>query len=198
MRETQDLDRIADLYMQHGDGINNTGKDGVVDSDEAWSISSLISERPVSGPDSQFWEDAYQFDFLLTRFEEQISSFDGEEGISVSDMELLKQVLKTPAHLTGPRFTGQFISDQSFSEANLENADLRFSKLHRIDLRGANLKGADLSHSKLTVIDMRGADLSNANLSSTSFFDVRYDETTVFPLGFNPADHSGLGTEPLI
>ena len=197
LRETPDLDRWGDLYMQHGDGINNTGKDGVVDSSEASSLRSLIDENARSNPDSQIWADADSFDDLIFRYEDQISSLDGEEGISASDMELVKQVLQTPLHLTGPRFTGQRIEAQSFREANLENADFRFSRLHIIDFHGANLKGSDLSHSELTAVDLTGADLSNANLSNIKFYDCWYDDTTKFPLGFNPADYSGLGTEPI-
>jgi uncharacterized protein YjbI with pentapeptide repeats len=184
--------------MQHGDGIDGTGKDGVVDSSEMNSIEWLTLENKENNPDSQFWDDANTFAFLISRYEDQISSLDGEEGISASDMEQVKQVLQTPPHLTGPRFTGQFIVTQSFREANLEDADFRFSKMHLVDLHGANLKGADLSYSELTAVDLTGVDLSSANLSNIKFQDSWYDETTVFPLGFNPADHAGLGTEPLV
>ena len=66
----------------------------------------------------------------------------------------------------------------NLSEAYLTGADLRWTKLNHADLTNADLSGANL----------RGADLSGAVLDEADLTDIKYNDETVFPGGFEPPD----------
>jgi hypothetical protein len=79
--------------------------------------------------------------------------------------------------LRGVNFQGADLSHANFSGANLSESDfsgetnLTFADLSRADLRNTNLKGTRLEGANLEDIQLEGA---------------AYDETTRFPLGFDP------------
>jgi hypothetical protein len=76
--------------------------------------------------------------------------------------------------------------------AKLANADFRHADLRGADFRGADLQGADLSSARLDGACLRGANVAGANLSGTDLAEadtaaLRYDATTRWPEGFDPA-----------
>jgi Pentapeptide repeats (8 copies) len=79
--------------------------------------------------------------------------------------------------LTGVNFQGADLSHTNLSGANLSESNfsgetnLTFADLSRADLRNSNLKGTRLEGANLEGVQLEGA---------------AYDETTRFPLGFDP------------
>ncbi|MGR6920065.1 pentapeptide repeat-containing protein [[Actinomadura] parvosata] len=98
----------------------------------------------------------------------------------------------TRADLTGARLAGAILPDAVLYQADLrdavltgviaEGADLRATDLSKADLRKANLRGARLDYS-----DLRGATLRGAVLTGASLKRVVFDESTVWPDGFDPS-----------
>ena len=87
-------------------------------------------------------------------------------------------------------------------EANLTGADLRHADLTAADLAGANLTGADLTNATFGDTDLCGANLTDATLGDIDLDDIRYDSTTIWPIGFAPTSPSESAddgaTEPAI
>ncbi|GAA4979985.1 hypothetical protein HD597_011904 [Nonomuraea thailandensis] len=98
----------------------------------------------------------------------------------------------TRADLSGVRLAGAILADAVLYQADLrdavltgiiaEGADMRATDLSKADLRNANLRGARLDYS-----DLRGAALSGAVLTDASLKRVVFDESTVWPDGFEPS-----------
>ena len=55
------------------------------------------------------------------------------------------------------------------------------------DLQGVDLSGVDLRN-----VDLRGADLTGANLSRANLSGARYDQKTVWPVNFRPAEMGAI------
>lgn len=84
------------------------------------------------------------------------------------------------ADLTGAVLVDAYLTDINLSKANLISADLE----------GANLNNANLSDANFTAVNLKNARLAGANLSGAGLTDAklqgaRYDETTVWPNGFD-------------
>jgi uncharacterized protein YjbI with pentapeptide repeats len=107
----------------------------------------------------------------------------------------------TGANLPWADFVGAKLARADLVDADLTGAKLWAAKLSGADLSGADLPGADLTNADLPGADLSGADLSGANLSGANLSDanlsdanlsradmrgVRYDDTTVWPEGFDP------------
>ena len=105
------------------------------------------------------------------------------------------------ADLTGAYLTGALLYDANLgladlSGADLTNANLGHANLYIADLSDADLTGALLYNANLTGANLTGADLSSANLTNanlsmtdmsyTDLTDARYNDQTVFTLGFDP------------
>lgn len=123
------------------------------------------------------------------------------------------------AFLSEANLSGAVLIDANLSGANLFNANLSGAYLQFANLSGADLQLGDLSEVDLQFTNLSGADLLLANLSKVNLFvtnlsgakfcderlntSARFDENTkwnnafytegesgtVFPEGFNPADH---------
>ncbi|MDP9869150.1 MULTISPECIES: pentapeptide repeat-containing protein [Streptosporangium] len=108
----------------------------------------------------------------------------------------------TRADLTGVRLAGAILPDAVLYQADLRDAvltgiiaegiDLRATDLSKADLRNANLCGARLDYS-----DLRGATLSGAVLTGASLKRVVFDESTVWPDGFEPSSIGPARPRPL-
>ena len=99
----------------------------------------------------------------------------------------------------------------NLSEAHLEGADLRDARLegqtiidgHYMDstdlrkahLEGARLKGAHLEGTWLKEAHLEGAHLEGAIIQDADFSNATYDNKTIFPHGFNPADHGMINLD---
>jgi hypothetical protein len=68
----------------------------------------------------------------------------------------------------------------------IPNLCLAHSNLAGANLRDANLAGATLKNVILRDADLRGANLTGADLSGADLADVRADDTTRWPAGFQP------------
>lgn len=69
----------------------------------------------------------------------------------------LKEADFAGAALIGASFYGSNLERASFYCADLQHSDLRKTNMQFADLRGASLKGADLSHANLDNADLRAA-----------------------------------------
>jgi uncharacterized protein YjbI with pentapeptide repeats len=85
------------------------------------------------------------------------------------------------AQLSLADLRGARLTEANLTGAALTSADLRGTVLTLANLGGADLRGADLRRADLTGADLRAA-LSGVKLSG-----ARYDATTLWPEGFDPA-----------
>jgi hypothetical protein len=81
-------------------------------------------------------------------------------------------------------YSGAGLGGGDFSSANLTGALMSNAELGHVKFQGAILDGADLSGAYLGGADLRGASLKGANLSNVTLSGIQYDETTVWPDGF--------------
>lgn len=98
--------------------------------------------------------------------------------------------------LRGARMNGASLRGANLVQADLRGADLFGADLTGADLTGADLTGANLSHVKLVEAnlsdatlesaDFQAADLRGTVFTDTSFVYSLYDDTTVWPAGFDP------------
>jgi|GEM_PF-621297 len=113
----------------------------------------------------------------------------------------LKNADLSGANLGGAELGFAFLFGTRFDKANLQKAILMGSYLHRADLSKNDLSGVDLSRAylfdtKLTEANLSGANLegtalsganlSKANLSNALLKEALYDQSTLFPIGFDP------------
>ena len=99
------------------------------------------------------------------------------------------------ANLTRSKLATANLEGVSFYGANLSGVNLRRANLRGVDLSEANLSGANLNKANLHFADLEGANLSGANLSGVNLrrvvlhfanlSGVKYDDSTLFPEGFN-------------
>ena len=93
--------------------------------------------------------------------------------------------------------------EASFYYADLSNACLMLASLQGVDLRHADLHSANLVNADLQRADLRWSNLRGADLSSihdygddsaevrfkgTLFLRATYDDTTIWPTGFDPRE----------
>jgi len=90
----------------------------------------------------------------------------------------------TNANLSNANLSWSYLFEANLFEANLSNTNLYWSYLVNANLSGANLSGANLSGANLSWADLSGADLSDANLSGADFTNIKYNEKTIFPKGW--------------
>lgn len=72
------------------------------------------------------------------------------------------------------------------SGMDLGSADLTETNLSRADLSHAQLSGANLTQANLGGADLKGANLAQAELKGANLREARYDEHTLWPVGFEP------------
>jgi len=123
-------------------------------------------------------------------------------GINVENANLSGMKLEH-GNLIAARLDGAVLSSSNFSNSDLTNASLRGANLTNINLRQTNLSGADMSGSILQNSDLYranlnssllrgsnliGVDLSKvADLNNAEFASSVYNQTTIFPEGFDPS-----------
>lgn len=100
---------------------------------------------------------------------------------------------------------GRSLQRSSLYWANLQGADLSGCNMRDCDLRGAvlrdaklcdaDLAGADLGKDNVGgATDMHGADFSGAIVLGSNLAGAEYDDSTVFPAGFDPQLHGMVKT----
>ncbi len=91
-------------------------------------------------------------------------------------------------------FTGINLAEANLMGAVLyEMIDLSGANLSKANLKGANLRnakliGANLNQANLSQVTLIGANLKGANIQGADFQHGFYDETTIFPTGFEPTE----------
>lgn len=132
-----------------------------------------------------------------------LKSWDGKQMVPAGGQVILTLDAETlaEADLSGQRLHWAYLpladlkrvnfSHTSLHGANLSGADLRganFAKASMMmaNLMGANLAGAFLSGAILPGARLQGADLRFAVLQDAMLRYARYDETTLWPEGFDP------------
>jgi uncharacterized protein YjbI with pentapeptide repeats len=98
----------------------------------------------------------------------------GLEGANLTETYLCGADL-TGADLTGADLTGADLYRAKLSCANLYRTNLEHADLSCANLSDANLIGANLSHANLSYADLRGVDLRG----------VKYNKSTIWPVGFD-------------
>ena len=106
----------------------------------------------------------------------------------------------------GVTLQGVSLREAHLDEADLRNANLRTIKARRAHFDGANLRGADLRNAELAMTfftgadlrdaDLRGANLRDAHLEGARLKGALWNESTVWPEGFNPAPRGAVETAP--
>ena len=113
------------------------------------------------------------------------------EGINISDSDL-----------RGADFTGADLYWAYAFMANCEGAIFRKTQLNGANLMEANLRGADLRDAYISFDNLggcpqlQGADLAGAMLDGAILIGCEYDDSTVFPAGFDPATNGMIWTDP--
>lgn len=95
------------------------------------------------------------------------------------------------ADLRGAKFQNADLRDADLRKANLfladfENADLRIAKLQDAHIHVASFENADL----------RGANLLTPHIHTAYLRGAKYDETTVWPPGFDPQRLGAIKVKP--
>lgn len=113
---------------------------------------------------------------------------------------------------SGGSFVGADMFGADFSNASMENCDFRNADIYQADFTGADLTGSnlgplgddgsnlawsdfsnailvncDLTNANLFMSCLIGANLTGAVLTGADLYGVTYDETTIWPAGFDPS-----------
>jgi uncharacterized protein YjbI with pentapeptide repeats/membrane protein implicated in regulation of membrane protease activity len=91
------------------------------------------------------------------------------------------------ARLYGASLEGAALKGANLKSAGLTGANLKDAGLHSADLSGADLTGANLEGAGLEGANLEGANLQGANMRGAVVLNARYDETTIWPNGFDAA-----------
>ncbi|MCB9157970.1 MAG: pentapeptide repeat-containing protein [Caldilineaceae bacterium] len=86
------------------------------------------------------------------------------------------------AQLRNAILSGMDLGSADLSEINLSRADLSYTQFIGANLTQANLGGADL----------KGANLAQAELKGANLREARYDEHTLWPVGFEPETRGAI------
>ncbi len=113
---------------------------------------------------------------------------DGKDDLPSEDQAETDFLLAKLLHatLTNARMSGADLGRARLIGANLSGADLSKADLMGANLCRANLKGVNLSEARLIFSFLMGTNLGGANLNNTDLREAKYDETTVWPDGFDP------------
>lgn len=125
---------------------------------------------------------------IKARIEHLKEVADGKSDLPLEDQAEMDFLLAKLLHatLTNARMSGADLGRARLIGADLNGADLSKADLMGANLCRANLKGVNLSEARLIFSYLMGADLSGADLNNTDLREAKYDETTVWPDGFDP------------
>jgi hypothetical protein len=127
------------------------------------------------------------------------------EGVNFLDSKNLRRADFSGLQLEGAHLSDSDLREADFTradlywantfEANCEGAIFRDAELHGANMVGTNLRGADLRGAYISLDrlmgspQLQGADLTEALLDGAVLIGCEYDNSTVFPSGFDPAAH---------
>ncbi len=90
------------------------------------------------------------------------------------------------AHMVSTRLAGANLSEANLTRAHLEWSFMVTANLMGASLVGAQLVGSELRGANLAYTDLCGANLLDTRLTWSRLRDATYDETTLWPEGFDP------------
>jgi uncharacterized protein YjbI with pentapeptide repeats len=95
--------------------------------------------------------------------------------------------------LVGADFSGQVLTDDSFTKANLRESNFRGANLQGVsffsaNLDNANLEGADLRNTTLDTARFSRANLTNALLEGAFAFNAKFDGAIIDGADFTNVD----------
>ena len=127
------------------------------------------------------------------------------EGANFLDRKDLRRAEFSDQQLEGVCLSDSDLRDADFTGADLywansygancegaifRNAQLNGANLEKTNFRGADLRGAYISLDNLLGSPhLQGSDLTGALLDGAILIGCEYDDSTVFPSGFDPAAH---------
>jgi hypothetical protein len=117
-------------------------------------------------------------------------------GANLSDANI-KNANLSDARLEKVNLSGADLSEANcngaqFDEADLSKANLTRTNLSWANLNGSNLQGANFDQTNLREAKLYGADLRNADLSRAKLHEALFNETTLWPQGFDPERHGAI------
>lgn len=125
-------------------------------------------------PDSRIFDNSTIQNAALTKLELESISFEG-------------------ANIENSDFSGSDLYGATFRQAKCDSckfvdADMRSSSVFDAVFRNSDMRGASfaLDNTGCPVL-LVGVDFSNSNLDGADFTGAIYDDTTIFPDGFDPA-----------
>ena len=124
------------------------------------------------------------------------------EDVNLDGLDMANQNL-TGIHLTYRSLRGANFESATLS-GTLQGSDLRGASFvdaeitgmsfFDADLRGADFRGARVSDSHFRRAHLEGADLSGAIFGNGVAIQATYDETTKWPVDFDPVAHGAVST----
>lgn len=128
------------------------------------------------------WQASYKFE------ERNLTSAYHAPKYSVPDFpgENLDEINYTAAWLPGSNMEGASLRLTNFTASNLMGANFKKADLTGAVLYNALLDNADFTSSKLYGADLRWARLTGAKLDDADLTNAIYDNTTIWPQGFDP------------
>jgi pentapeptide repeat protein len=98
----------------------------------------------------------------------------------------LSKVIAPASNFSHTNMFGANFSGANLRIARFNDALLRSVSFRNADLWGACLAGANLSAADLCFANLRGVNFSNSQLPYYKLRDAIYDDSTIFPEGFDP------------
>ncbi len=98
----------------------------------------------------------------------------------------LSQADLQEAHMVNAKLAGANLSEANLTRAHLEWAFMVTANLMGASLVGAQLVGSELRGANLAYTNLSGANLQDTSLTWSRLRDATYDETTLWPEGFDP------------
>jgi len=142
---------------------------------------------------------------------------DGKVILEVGGVNDLDSCDLRRADFSGQALEGICIDDSDLREADFAGSDMYWASAFRANCEGvifrdANLNGANLIKTNFRGADLRGAyisldnllgspklqgaDLTGALLEGAVLIGCQYDDSTIFPSGFDPATHGMIWIDP--
>jgi|GEM_PF-2258611 len=150
--------------------------------------------------------------FVRERSPRKSSDYSIEEDFSASDIRAAMKVIghskqvnekMEPNRLLdfhNTNLKGLSIFSGRFPFVNFISANFEMALLHGTDFEGAflsnaNFKSANIAATNFNYASLDGADFKEAIVSNAKFTGTKYDNKTIFPDGFNPADHGMINVD---
>jgi hypothetical protein len=116
-------------------------------------------------------------------------------GTQVSQWEPRGSIRLGKCDLRRADLAATFFEAADFADSHLEWSYLREAKLAGAILRGTNFNGADLTHADLREANIKGAVFREARLDGLKLANAIFDDSTVWPSGFNADSAERLGAK---